>query len=946
MKSHFRLAFLCMVMLASLFAGNGYQKSVMAQASADTQHQSEQPKCWALDVMMILDMSFSMDYNDPEGYRFGAVTEVIDELVQNRLEECPEVVHRVGLVTFSDEGEDYTKIQMNLTNIEIPLGETDPLAWADSKFERLINNAREAEQGNTNFEAAFAKAKEAFLERSPAPGDPVGYGPRRQLVVLVTDGYPTRSLNPTNSVGIDELMCSWIETIQGESFWANKSIWILPLLANTDYLSSEGCDGKTIRTNFEDLVTSKGKGRLSEYTYSKQTIPLFVSELLENEFGRTTERIKCNDIFLVDPYSQYVRFTFTAEKRDDPLRVTITKLDDKTGNPIYRLQNGEIIESIADPRLEAMTVTYAPSRSFKEEYKIFNPMPGKWFYSVEGMSGSECQGYVDGYKAEVVAEVFFQSDVLPQVAESPFYDPAFQKPFILKLKVDETIAKSGNAKSDVVLNDDNYPLDIDVSWVLPSSATNLPNGQPLPTIKLMYSESDQGWVNTLDSPLLTPEEGIYKLEIVGTAKKASGAGEFEVFRYNTTVQVVALKRFAFAMQTPKPDDILSCNAIQDGKSIPNPIPVAIQLQNDAGANAQASDYLTDDYSKAFVAELLDENRKLIDSISLKPEKDGEFQGILLEDQDKIIGCGKVTIRVRFAGEYRESEFALPQKEIEWQTERVESKGLKVTVSSPINPTERFTGMMSACVAPQYKPIEIRFNLQDLSDNQVNVADVLVDNQKPFYQVRLKAPESQEWKELLVQPGNLPNELVATANGETVDITQAGTYLYEITPISGAFARGYVSSQPKVSGSFERKDTPWNNPVACGVSWGFSGTFLAAIAGALGYLFTGGPGGLLEFVDDNGDPLMAKKLGNTRLSTFRTYKTSPGLHDKEVKKIRYKSVRSSDENGKAIQLYYFRGDVNVPMEETIEAVSPDNKYAQTLTSDVSVRYTHPKAKGLS
>ena len=57
---------------------------VFAQDNVRASSQEVSPKCWALDVVVIVDMSGSMHINDPDDYRFDAVDEVIYQLASNK----------------------------------------------------------------------------------------------------------------------------------------------------------------------------------------------------------------------------------------------------------------------------------------------------------------------------------------------------------------------------------------------------------------------------------------------------------------------------------------------------------------------------------------------------------------------------------------------------------------------------------------------------------------------------------------------------------------------------------------------------------------------------------------------------------------------------------------------------------------------------------------------
>ena len=260
---------------------------------------TKENKCWPLDVVFLVDQSYSMlggSSSDPNNYRFVAAREVFDRLMLNRQEQCPLAVHRFALITFGGHTVDY----LNLVQVDLNEGDT-PEVWGAAYFNAIEEAKNDTSQPYTDFRVAFERVQAIFSSASKI-NDPSEYGPRRQVVILLTDGNPTYT-QIYGGADDRQYMCQLKDYLNG-SAWQRSSLWVVALNAGAPYLDNPGCNS-TIRQDWLD-ITEKHNGKLFALPYNEQAIPAFVSDIVDAEFGQPGEEVVCNQIFYVDPYLQQI----------------------------------------------------------------------------------------------------------------------------------------------------------------------------------------------------------------------------------------------------------------------------------------------------------------------------------------------------------------------------------------------------------------------------------------------------------------------------------------------------------------------------------------------------------------------------------------------------------------------------------------------------------------
>ena len=241
-----------------LFPRGIVEARVPTKTSLNNNPNGDTPKCWPLDIVVLIDQSGSMSDNDPEGYRFDAAREVLDELIFNKQEQCGKTDHRISIITFGEDAVPYLSLGSGRISIE---ENEDANVWAEENYLKDITRAENTHlQTYTDFKSAFKEAQNVFMESAGTISDPDDYGERRKIVVLITDGKPTT--NGTQSVH----MCDLKSQLE-EPFWQSKSIWVVALNAEEPYLDQAGCKGNTIRQDFSQMAQSHG-GELLDLPYN------------------------------------------------------------------------------------------------------------------------------------------------------------------------------------------------------------------------------------------------------------------------------------------------------------------------------------------------------------------------------------------------------------------------------------------------------------------------------------------------------------------------------------------------------------------------------------------------------------------------------------------------------------------------------------------------------
>ena len=778
--------------------------------------------CWSLDLMLLIDQSRSMfagsgsqTPSDPDGYRYLAAEDVLDRLVFSRLDQCPEAVHRFGLVTLGN------RVETILPLVPLDLAEgDDPQLWTEPLRARIAEAAQDTTQQGTDFLLAFNAAEALFEEAGPIDGA----GPdaqRRRVVVLLTDGSPAGIRG-----SVPSYMCDLQDYLNGPS-WEEHSIWVVALNASEAYLDNPGCD-ETIRRNWEEIAEGH-RGRLLALPYNEQLIPAFLNDIVDAEFGRPGGRLLCGEVFYVDPYLQ--RATFTFYRRGQDLSISLVRLDEAAG-PLYRVTGPgkeEVLRPEEVPRTDFREDLYESS-PYKEQFVLDLPSPGPWQFYVEDLGMEECQRRIEGRITPEVADVQLlePAQVVVHVADPPYYDDT-QEPvhFAVALQTD---------RGALVPPEADYPLAVAVEWRLPSGAETLPDGTLIQAATFQPGP-EEWWISV--EPVLGPEVGVYPLTIVGTAPRGDRSTEYTVFTRTAAYEARKFERLAFAVEAPQADQNLPCNELIGCAPVALPLPVRVLLHDEAAQPVDGSGCIAD-IDQAFEAIWIAADGSVIDTTTLaaSAEEPGVFEGVLQAEESGSSGCGETNVAISFVGSHDAERCTMPDLRLVVPLTRPSLRVVRVEPLSPQDgarvPLHRDFGC--AC-RDEVQPVSLVFALTDCDGVVIDPAEIVSGTSASFYEVRLVGPTGLRSGTLAVERVELDEgPALQATNGSAV--LEAGSYTFEIL-LGDDLPVGYVPAQETVPPiEFELKDALWTNPTACrALKWGTLGIILVA-ACILLYLTTG------------------------------------------------------------------------------------------------------------
>lgn len=871
--------------------------------------QASPPECWPLDVVVLIDESLSMTKsggNDPEGYRFLATQEILNLLISNRRAQCTEAVHRLGVIYFTD----VVTNAVPLTPIDISAAD-DRTAWSQAISDAIKAGIPNKYKNGTDPALAF-QAANTMLKQAPNLAPPSGYAPRREVIILLTDGNP----EGVNIRGLESYMRTLSQDL-GASSWSNRSIWIVAM--NAKYLDNSAFDGKTMGQAWQDIATSHRGDLLAEDDYDEQTIADALGTIIDNEFAQPGRRIQCGD-FYVDPYLQSVRFVFSKNLRYQDKLVILSKLDDVTGQEIYRYIDGHVDLALGSSLMTLREDLYRRD-GIIEEYSFEFPLPGRWRFIVEGISEAECRLGVNARQTLRTAEVRLvePSGIIAQIEENPYYDTEVPLPLLLRLESTDG--------QPIPLPD--YPLNIEAVLTLPGGKQQLPDGSPTPVYT--FTLTDEGLWQGVPPYMLAPEVGMYTLSVKGTSVHDNPPTEYVVFTTTLSYEARKLGRLSFEIQSPEVGQSLPCNTVAERKAVGRSIPLTVQLLDPTGQPADGDFYLASDLAQSFSAAFLDASGNPLDTITLRPASRGVglFEGVLLENIPNVIGCGNVSAQVTFEGTLDETRFVLPGRTQTIAFHRPQSEGVLLVVNTPVA-NQRFLlhpDFWSARNAEVVNPVTLTFTLTDLDDHIIVPAEASKEGAESLYTARLIAPDgTHEALNLSVTNG------AYSAIGGS-EMIQEGLYAFEITANPDAFEEGFIPGDTApVTVGFERYDALWTKPTTFKTVAISSGSLLAILIGLMIYLLTGAPRGVLEITEfARVNDVLAGPFGlhRGRFPTFRS-QTLSGLG---IKRIRAWKAKASD-GGRAVYVKIIDTDGVEIFNNKLEVDQPT---PLALNQDVEIVY---------
>lgn len=288
-----------------------------------------------IDLVVAIDQSGSMwgnpsvhpGRNDPWQHRIGATKQIVFRLMQNALDTRG--VHRLSVVEFADAAE------VPLSGYVIRFDKRDPAAIARGRA--LIETAIKGKDwGNTNTGAAIQTALGELrgMRRSDPPG------PRRRIVLLITDGRPTVP-------GVDgQLLRSRIRDHAATLASEGIELWVIGLNDADNYWTSG--DGV-----FWEELAGKNRARLAENAAA--AMPSIFQDVVNDWLGVRSIPVR-GDEYDCPPYLRRIVFHVTFGRPGGDVKIV-----DPDGVVVPRSAGGPAV----DPGTFAM-------------YAVDDPKPGTY----------------------------------------------------------------------------------------------------------------------------------------------------------------------------------------------------------------------------------------------------------------------------------------------------------------------------------------------------------------------------------------------------------------------------------------------------------------------------------------------------------------------------------------------------------------------------------------
>lgn len=841
------IAFAALLILA--FAGWALASSTaQAQAApaANTQEMTADAACPALDVVFLIDQSGSMNgfkdertgdwvpASDPTKQREFAIKSMISMLATVNRDRCPDVVHRIAVISF---GESIT-IDLKLAVIE----RSDNVTLTDQIQARGMEY--------TNPRVAFKAAVDQF-----ASADPVSSQPRKRVVILVTDGQPclekwceTGGIAPLPKVSsyMQELATQVSEdfpfddklrqqelclaqlrgnTPQHEQIppekinvclrdypWSqaagetNTYIWVLMMKSAQDYppglreqyeAIASSHAGQVIDLSEPEQNASAGQDRQDiPTTENRQDVPTALRTILEQLLGVRATRLDCGGlaaypysrrmILAVDPYLRQMILDFY--KFDEKIDVKLSYTD--TAKNHYEISNP------VPPWPEGFNVErYSPYGS-NETYILAYPHAGIW-----QIDSVDCR-LAAYYEPILINAGEYEQDLsgLYAQSESPYYSPS-RRVYIEYQMHDQD--------GEIVAQNPDFTIDVQATVHRPDGLQDV--------YAMTWQEREQ--LFRAARPLETPVAGHYRLEIAGTTTVYQGSpaipstgatsiltASLELFRQEMPFDVLPTRSWRVTVLSPAEEAALSPAARADNQPRYT-LPITVQLTDSAGQ-------VVTDTERAFAQDpgLVATVRLGVGepgaSVVLRPDQTvpGQFVG---EITDLDCAGDTITMSVQYTGQIR-AGFEVRQHQEEIHLTCLSPVGVRLRVLSPPPDKEiPIHGTLLGGWPLGALPIPVRVELIDGAEHPLPVDEVLTEADRAVHAVVTAAAGGRAEVLLAPDPG-AAGQLV----GEISSLAVEGEHWLTVTLVSEPHLAYQVLPGPP--SRFTRHDGWFHRPVHYGL----------------------------------------------------------------------------------------------------------------------------------
>ena len=638
-----------------------------------------QTRCVALDIVFVVDQSSSMKWNDPLKNRIYAVQVAMDWLVTNRLGMCPQVVHRVGIISFGEKAE----VDLPMTPLDVDSEEE----WK-SKKEELLRNFGPKDLVATDQWGALKKAKELL----DSAGYLAGPYPRKRAIILLTDGWPCVSAlgcstqqdsmdkeaymrdfqawaaenlyfsqkllareQALNALAaryepkgvpaqeINQVLAEY--PVSNEDLWKSVYVWIIAMNDQTDYLQVVG--------DYLRAIASEHGGALFDLQENRSDVPVEFDRVLSRLLNIQPERQQCGDLY-VDPYLEAL--VINVYKNAEGVKVKISSGE-------YALEGGKDAGSVSGAEnYFAEKVVYTSNGAHNEHYTFVLPHPGKW-----KISSTVCdafQALVLPLDPAVSSSADRWSFPLYRPEGNERYDP--QHPFYLHFPILHSSKLVKEFMGDAALpplvdegtckwqDQNGTPQTADCGLKVWAYIRD-PKGREVKT-EMKFVPSTKEWQTA--QPIPVDVAGTYHVQIEAKAqclgdetsqkgKAYCQDGQYVVISRDTldlTYQVA--ETVAFHLEVAKPRGVVGAHlSLWPDKLHPMPLDIQVRAVDESG-NTLPIAQIFPNGGKALkaVVQVGDENKEVV----LQPSEDGLAMNGVVENWG-ITGQGHVEVSI--VGDY-------------------------------------------------------------------------------------------------------------------------------------------------------------------------------------------------------------------------------------------------------------------------------------------------------
>lgn len=664
--------------------------------------------CVGLDIAIIIDQSNSMISNDVSNFRVDSTREIIHQLGDNRLYLCPDAVHRIAVISFGDQDLPGDGTEVDLDFVDIKPDRENFNLWVTER-EQLKARIQPKELGGTDFATAFAVVKQKFNDLAP-----IGTLPRKQAIILLTDGGPCVIELGCSLTGSTFSVLPYLRNLQNQvdqDFHFQPGVgyylWIVAMHdQGIDYLNDQVGD-HTLRDYWNALATARG-GSLIQLTKNREDIPVTFYKLLKQVTGSKVELTGCTPTF-IEPYTE--RAIFTIFKSRPTLGASVE----------HRLANGQVV-LLKDGKVTGGTVDIGEHTvdGAIERYVVKLPDPGLWTVTSDNCTDLQIYREIISPNFELVKPTL----PLPIYDQPPFYDPRDSYYLTYEMR---------GRGAQVMFNQPMFPLTVK------ATITNPLNDVFTRTMVL------SGTVLQSTEPLLVKDVGEYRIKLVGETLSIDPSQKTPntVFTQENSYRVfVQVQPFEIKIVQPEEN---GASLMQDPvKNTPTPAVFILQLVSQEGHVLDPGRVFTGNPAES-IAVTVTNDQGVATPVPVNPSPNDS--AIFTSSLD--LPEGTYTIQATVQGAYRQDRFQLVRNTVRHSFKRIQPQFFSFKVLDPVAGSAQ---PMNSVDAGQERPLplSVRVMLVDAAGLTLDPSGPYPDLLTPIFKTTLQR-QSGEMLNLTLQP---------------------------------------------------------------------------------------------------------------------------------------------------------------------------------------------------